>query len=63
MTRSFYTIINGQASVEIEHIFTLADLHTMKNHSFKMTHLQENCDSNRYSFFPSHYIDLEQPSI
>ena len=26
---------------------------TRKNHSFKFKHLQANCDSYRYSFFPA----------
>ena len=47
----FYKIINGLASVETEDILTPADSHTRKNHSFKFKHLQENCDSYRYSFF------------
>ena len=47
----FYKIINGLASVETEDILTPADSRTRKNHSFK--HLQANCDSYRYSFFPA----------
>ena len=49
----FYTIINGLASVEMEDILTPADSRTRKNHSFKFKHLQANCDSYRYSFFPA----------
>ena len=59
----FYKIINGLASVETEDILTPADSRTRKNHSFKFKHLQANCDSYRYSFFSSHYLELEQPSI
>ena len=59
----FYKIINGLASVETEDILTPADSRTRKNHSFKFKHLQANCDSYRYSFFSSHYFELEQPSI
>ena len=47
----FYKIINGLASVETEDILTPADSRTRKNHSFKLKHLQANCDSYRYSFF------------
>ena len=46
-------IINGLASVETEDILTPADSRTRKNHSFKFKHLQANCDSYRYSFFPA----------
>ena len=42
----------GLASVETEDIFTPADSRTRKNHSFKFKHLQANCDSYRFSFFP-----------
>ena len=49
----FYKIINGLASVETEDILTPADSRTRKNHSFKFKHLQANCDSYRYSFFPA----------
>ena len=54
----FYKIINGLASVETEDILTPADARTTvsttrKNHSFKFKHLQANCDSYRYSFFPA----------
>ena len=49
----FYKIINGLASVETEDILTPADTRTRKNHSFKFKHLQANCDSYRYSFFPA----------
>ena len=49
----FYKIINGLASVETEDILTPADSRTRKNHSFKFKHLQANCDSCRYSFFPA----------
>ena len=59
----FYKIINGLALVETEDILTPADSRTRKNHSFKFKHLQANCDSHRYSFFSSHYFELEQPSI
>ena len=59
----FYKIINGLASVETEDILTPADSCTRKNHSFKFKQLQANCDSYRYSFFSSHYFELEQPSI
>ena len=59
----FFKIINGLASVETEDILTPADSRTRKNHSFKFKHLQANCDSYRYSFFSSHYFELEQPSI
>ena len=47
-----YKIINGLASVETEDILTPAD-----------SRLPANCDSYRYSFFSSHYFELEQPSI
>ena len=59
----FYKIINGLTSVEAEDILTPADSRTRKNHSFIFKHLQTNCDSYRYSFFSSHYFELEQPSI
>ena len=59
----FYKIINGLASVETEEILTPADSRTRKNHSFKFKRLQANCDLYRYSFFSSHYFELEQPSI
>ena len=59
----FYKIINGLASVETEDILTSADSRTRKNHNFKFKRLQANCDSYRYSFFSSHYFELEQPSI
>ena len=49
----FYKIINGLASVETEDILTPADSCTRKNHSFKFKHLQANCDSYKYSFFPA----------
>ena len=49
----FYKIINGLASVEMEDILTPADSRTRKNHSFKFKHLQANCDSYRYCFFPA----------
>ena len=49
----FYKIINGIASVETEDILMPADSRTKKNHSFKFKHLQANCDSYRYSFFPA----------
>ena len=49
----FYKIINGLASVETEDILTPADSYTRKNHSFKFKHLQANCDSYRFSFFPA----------
>ena len=49
----FYKIINGLASVETEDILTPSDSRTRKNHSFKLKHLQANCDSYRYSFFPA----------
>ena len=49
----FYKIINGLASVETDDILTPADSRTRKNHSFKFKHLQANCDSYRYSFFPA----------
>ena len=49
----FYKIINGLASVETEDILMPADSRTRKNHSFKFKHLQGNCDSYRYSFFPA----------
>ena len=49
----FYKIINGLASVETEDILTPADSRTRKNHSFKFKHLQANCDSYRFSFFPA----------
>ena len=49
----FFKIINGLASVETEDILTPADSRTRKNHSFKFKHLQANCDSHRYSFFPA----------
>ena len=49
----FYKIINGLASVETEDILTPADSSTRKNHSFKFKHLQANCDSYRFSFFPA----------
>ena len=49
----FFKIINGLASVETEDILTPADSRTRKNHSFKFKHLQANCDSYRYSFFPA----------
>ena len=49
----FYKIINGLASIETEDILTPADSRTRKNHSFKFKHLQANCDSYRYSFFPA----------
>ena len=49
----FFKIINGFASVETEDILTPADSRTRKNHSFKFKHLQANCDSYRYSFFPA----------
>ena len=49
----FYKIINGLASVETKDILTPADSHTRKNHSFKFKHLQANCDSYRFSFFPA----------
>ena len=48
-----YKIINGLASVETEDILTPADSRIRKNHSFKFKHLQANCDSYRYSFFPA----------
>ena len=49
----FYKIFNGLASVETEDILTPADSRTRKNHSFKFKHLQANCDSYRFSFFPA----------
>ena len=49
----FYKIIIGLASVETEDILTPADSRTRKNHSFIFKHLQANCDSYRYSFFPA----------
>ena len=49
----FCKIINGLASVETEDILTPADSRTRKNHSFKFKHLQANCDSYRFSFFPA----------
>ena len=49
----FFKIINGLASVETEDILTPGDSRTRKNHSFKFKHLQANCDSYRYSFFPA----------
>ena len=49
----FFKIINGLASVETEDILTPADSRTRKNHLFKFKHLQANCDSYRYSFFPA----------
>ena len=49
----FYKIINELASIETEDILTPADSGTRKNHSFKFKHLQANCDSYRYSFFPA----------
>ena len=49
----FFKIINGLALVETEDILTPADSRTRKNHSFKFKHLQANCDSYRYSFFPA----------
>ena len=48
-----YKIINGLASVETEDILTPADCRTRKNLIFKFKHLQANCDSYRFSFFPS----------
>ena len=30
-----------------------ADSRTRNNHSFKFIHLQTNCDSYRFSFFPA----------
>ena len=48
----FFKIINI-ASVETEDILTPADSRTRRNHSFKFKHLQANCDSYRYSFFPA----------
>ena len=50
---SFYKIINGLASVETEDILMTADSRTRKNHIFKFKHLQANCDSYRFSFFPA----------
>ena len=50
---SFYKIINGLSSVETEDILTTADSRTRKNHIFKFKHLQANCDSYRFSFFPA----------
>ena len=49
----FYKIMYGLASVETEDILTPADSRTRKNQSFKFKHLQANCDSYRYSFFPA----------
>ena len=49
----FYKIINRLASVETEDILTTADSRIRKNHSFKFKHLQANCDSYRFSFFPA----------
>ena len=49
----FYKIINGLASVETEDILTPADSRTRKNRSFKFKHLQANCDSYRFSLFPT----------
>ena len=49
----FYKIIKGLASVQREDILTPADSRTRKNHSFKFKHLQANCDSYRFSFFPA----------
>ena len=49
----FYKIINGLASVETEYILMPADSRTRNNHSFKFKHLQANCDSYRYTFFPA----------
>ena len=49
----FYKIINGLAWVETEDILTPADSRTRKNHSLKLKHLQANCDSYRFSFFPA----------
>ena len=49
----FYKIINRLASVETEDILTPADSRTRKNHSFKFKHLQANCYSYRFSFFPA----------
>ena len=49
----FYKIINRLASVETEDMLTPADSRTRNNHSFKFKHLQANCDSYRFSFFPA----------
>ena len=49
----FYKTINGLALVETEDILTPADFRTRKNHRFKFKHLQANCDSYRFSFFPA----------
>ena len=49
----FYKIINGLALVETEDILTPADSRTRKNHNFKLKHLQANCDSYRFFFFPA----------
>ena len=49
----FYKIINGLASVKTEDILMPAASRTRKNHSFKFKHLQANCDSYGYSFFPA----------
>ena len=49
----FYKIINGLPSIETEGILTPADSHTRKNHSFKFKHLQANCASYLFSFFPA----------
>ena len=49
----FYKIINRLASVETEDILMPADSSTRKNHSFKFKHLQANCNSYRFSFFPA----------
>ena len=46
-------LINGLASVEMEDILMPADPRTWKNHSFNFKHLQANCDSYRFSFFPA----------
>ena len=49
----FCKIMNGLASVETEDILTPADSRTRKNQSFKLKHLQANCDSYRSLFFPA----------
>ena len=49
----FYKIIIRLAWLETEDILTPADSRTRKNHSFKFKHLQANCDSYRFSFFPA----------
>ena len=49
----FHKIINGRASIETEDILTPTASRIRKNYNFKFKHLQANCDSYRYSFFPA----------